>query len=63
MQQLHEMLRYLKEALSLEEAKPIYKDLQKAAEEKAHLTNLNPKEILQLNVPGHRAMINELHRL
>lgn len=60
MQQLHEMLRYLKEALSLEEARPIYKDLQKAVEETAHLTNLNPKEILQLNVPGHRAMINEL---
>ncbi len=60
MQQLHEMLRYLKEALSLEEARPIYKDLQKAVEETAHLTNLSPASILQLNVPGHRAIINEL---
>ncbi|MDQ0246341.1 uncharacterized protein YjbI with pentapeptide repeats [Bacillus fengqiuensis] len=60
MQQLHEMLRYLKEALSLEEARPIHKDLQKAVEETAHLTNLSPASTLQLNVSNHRAIINEL---
>ncbi|HWO96401.1 MAG TPA: pentapeptide repeat-containing protein [Bacillus sp. (in: firmicutes)] len=60
MQQLHEMLLYLNEALSLEEARPIYKDLQKAVEETEHLTNLSAASILQLNIPSHRAVINDL---
>lgn len=60
MQQLHEMLRYLHEALSLEEARSIYQDLQKVMEETEHLTNLSPKFLLDLNVPGHRAIVNDL---
>jgi uncharacterized protein YjbI with pentapeptide repeats len=60
MQQLHEMLCYLNEALNLEDAKPIYKNLQSALEETEHLTNLNPKSILELNVQAHREIVNDL---
>jgi uncharacterized protein YjbI with pentapeptide repeats len=60
MQQLHEMLCYLQEALSLEEAQPIFKELQSALEETEKLTNLNPQSILALNVPAHRAIVNDL---
>ena len=60
MQLLHEMLCYLNEALSFEEAQPLYKDLQKAVEEIEHPTNLSPKSILELNVPAHRAGVNDL---
>lgn len=60
MQQLHEMLCYLNEALRLEKAQPIYKDLQVALEETEYLTNLSPKSIIDLNVPAHRAQVNDL---
>lgn len=60
MQQLHEMLYYLNEALSLEETQPIYQDLQAALEETEHLTRLRPQSIMELNVPAHRAIINDL---
>jgi uncharacterized protein YjbI with pentapeptide repeats len=60
MQQLHEMLCYLKEARSLEATTPIYEDLQIAIEETENLTNLRPKLILDLNVPAHREKVNEL---
>lgn len=60
MQQLQEMLCYLNEALSLEEAQPIYKDLHAAIEETEFLTNLSPNSILGLNVPAHRAIVNNL---
>ncbi|WHY78427.1 pentapeptide repeat-containing protein [Neobacillus sp. WH10] len=60
MQQLNEMLYYLNEALSLEEAQPIYQDLQAALEETEHLTYLSPQSIMELNVPAHRTIINDL---
>lgn len=60
MQQIYEMLHYLEEALSLEETRPIYNDLQKALEETEQLTNLDPQAILALNVPQHRVKISEL---
>ncbi|ASN06167.1 pentapeptide repeat-containing protein [Virgibacillus necropolis] len=60
MQQLHEMLHYLNEALSLEDAQPIYKDLEVALEETEYFTNLNPTSILNLNIPAHRAIVNSL---
>ncbi|WP_108670346.1 pentapeptide repeat-containing protein [Peribacillus acanthi] len=60
MQQLHEMLRYLTEALSLNEAQPIHKELKRALEETENLTFENPKEILKLSVPLHRAKVSEL---
>ncbi|QWU13552.1 Uncharacterized protein YjbI, contains pentapeptide repeats [Paenibacillus sophorae] len=60
MQQLHEMLSYLDEALGLEETLPIHKDLQNALEQTEDLTRLNPRSILELNVPAHRAIVNVL---
>ncbi|WP_075980588.1 pentapeptide repeat-containing protein [Bacillus massilinigeriensis] len=60
MQQLFEMLRYLSEALSLNETKSIHEDLLKALEETEKLTNLDSKSILEFNIPMHRAMVNEL---
>jgi uncharacterized protein YjbI with pentapeptide repeats len=60
MQQLHEMLCYLNEALSLKAAEPIYKDLQFSLEETESLTILSPKSILELNISAHRAVVNDL---
>lgn len=60
MQQLHEMLFYLNEALTFEEAQPIYLELKAAIEETEHLTFLNPKSIIELNVSTHRVKVNEL---
>ncbi|MDN3018269.1 pentapeptide repeat-containing protein [Paenibacillus sp. BSR1-1] len=60
MQQLHEMLCYLNEAHGLEDAKPIYEELQNALEKTESLTNLKPKSILELDIPGHRAVVNDL---
>lgn len=60
MQQLHEMLYYLNEALKLEAARPIYTELEAAYEATDSLTDLNPGGIISLNVPEHRAMVNNL---
>lgn len=60
MQQLHEMLCYLNEALGLEEAQPISKELKTAFQETERLTTLNSSSIIALNVPAHRAIVNEL---
>ncbi|WP_413299962.1 pentapeptide repeat-containing protein [Bacillus sp. 1P10SD] len=60
LQQLHEMLLYLNEALSIEETLPIYEELQHAIEETEQLTNLSPNEILGLDIPSHRARVNNL---
>ena len=60
MQQLYEMLCYLNEALNLEDAQPIYKDLQKALVETERLTNQNPIFLLDLHLPTHRAFVNDL---
>ncbi|KZZ83971.1 pentapeptide repeat-containing protein [Bacillus sp. SJS] len=60
MQQLHEMLAYLHEALNRKETEPIFKDLQAALEQTEALTGLNPESIISLNVPAHRFIVNEL---
>ncbi|MGX6444851.1 pentapeptide repeat-containing protein [Neobacillus sp. K501] len=60
MQQLHEMLYYLNEALSIEATKSIHKELQTAIKDTEKLTALSAIEIVDLNVPAHRANVNEL---
>ncbi|NHM33077.1 pentapeptide repeat-containing protein [Neobacillus terrae] len=60
MQQLHEMLCYLNKALGLEVTKPIHGDLQNVIEETEAITALSPKAILVLDIPMHRAKVNEL---
>lgn len=59
MQQLHEMLRYLAEALRLEAARPIQEELEKAVDETVKLTNSEPKSLLQIDIPSHRTKINK----
>jgi uncharacterized protein YjbI with pentapeptide repeats len=60
MQQLHEMLYYLQEALNLLETRSIRVELKRTLEETEALTQLSPRAILELNVPNHRAVVNEL---
>ncbi|WP_243735141.1 pentapeptide repeat-containing protein [Paenibacillus turpanensis] len=60
MQQLHEMLSYLNEAVHREETAPLHEELQQAIEETEKLVSLDPKSILKIDVPMHRAVINGL---
>ncbi|MDP9739519.1 UNVERIFIED_ORG: uncharacterized protein YjbI with pentapeptide repeats [Bacillus sp. B2I3] len=60
MQQLHEMLCYLNEALNLEDAQPLHRKLQAAFEDTEYLTKQSSKSIMDLNVPGHRTIVNDL---
>ncbi|HWO78647.1 MAG TPA: pentapeptide repeat-containing protein [Bacillus sp. (in: firmicutes)] len=59
-QQLHEMLYYLNQALQLEEAQPILQMVREAFEQTEHLTNLSPPSILALDISAHRAQISNL---
>lgn len=59
-QQLHEMLYYLNEALNLKGAEAIHNELIAMIKETENLTYLSPKSILQLDVSEHRRSINEL---
>ena len=60
MQQLHEMLWYLNEAITIEAAKPILKELQVSINETEELTKQSPDDILTINVTEHRARVNQL---
>ncbi|MFA1712132.1 pentapeptide repeat-containing protein [Peribacillus frigoritolerans] len=60
MQQLHEMLCYLNEAMNLEDAQPLHRELQAAFEDMEYLTKQSPESILDLNVPAHRAIVNDI---
>lgn len=60
MHQLHEMLWYLNEALTLKATRPIHKEIRAAIDETERLSNLSPDSIMELNVPLHRADINTL---
>jgi len=60
MHQLHEMLWYLTEALSLKAACVIHKDLKLVLEETERLTYLTPEAIKEFDLIAHRSTINEL---
>lgn len=59
MQQLHEMLWYLHEALSIDIAKPIHPELRTSFEKIERLTRLSKERLLTLQVDEHRAEVNE----
>lgn len=59
-QQLHEMLWYLHEALNTEASKPIHQQLHVMYEETELLTKQSPENILNINVHEHRSKVNEL---
>ena len=60
MKQLHEMLWYLTEALTLQATHSIKNELSLMLSETERLTNLNPDSIIKLDVVAHRARVNEL---
>ncbi|EEM16454.1 hypothetical protein bpmyx0001_28430 [Bacillus pseudomycoides DSM 12442] len=60
MHQLHEMLWYLNEALTLKVTSPIYGELRDAIEETERLSRLSPDLLMKINVPLHRADVNTL---
>ncbi|MDQ1910485.1 pentapeptide repeat-containing protein [Paenibacillus sp. GD4] len=60
MRQLHELLWYLSEALTLQPAQSIREALASALEETERLTGLSAEAILELDVASHRAKVNEL---
>ncbi|WP_127531776.1 pentapeptide repeat-containing protein [Paenibacillus kobensis] len=60
MQQLHELLWYLTEALNVPEARLIHEQLQEALEETMQLTQLTPEALMELEMPAYRAKVNVL---
>lgn len=60
MRQLHELLWYLNEALTLRPALSIREELSLALDETERLTRLSPDPLLELDVAAHRAEVNEL---
>ncbi|MDR6879825.1 uncharacterized protein YjbI with pentapeptide repeats [Bacillus sp. 3255] len=60
MRQLHELLWYLTEALELELTQPIHEALRAVLRETESLTLLKPEALIQLDMPAHRAKVNEL---
>jgi uncharacterized protein YjbI with pentapeptide repeats len=59
MRQLHELLWYLEEALSLQETQSIHAQLRAALEETEKLTQLDADSLLKLDIVMHRAAVNE----
>jgi len=60
MRQLHELLWYLTEALTLQPACPVHGALSSMLEETERLTYLSPESLLELDVAVHRADVNNL---
>jgi len=60
MQQIHEMLRYLYEAIKLEETCCIHDELQRLIDQLESLTNLEPQEILKLDITVYRGDVSDL---
>jgi uncharacterized protein YjbI with pentapeptide repeats len=60
MRQLHELLWYLAEALTLEPARPLHEELGRALDETERLTQARPEALMKLDVAAHRDGINAL---
>jgi uncharacterized protein YjbI with pentapeptide repeats len=60
MKQLHELLWYLTEALTLQTARSIHGALSIALDETERLTRLSPDSLLELDMAAHRADVNAL---
>lgn len=60
MRQIHELLWYLTEALTLQLSLPIHSSLSSMLDETERLTHLNPDSLLELDVAVHRADVNTL---
>jgi uncharacterized protein YjbI with pentapeptide repeats len=60
MRQLHELLWYLMEALTLQPAHPIHDALSSMLAETERLTYLSPDALLEFNISEHKADVNIL---
>lgn len=60
MRQLHELLWYLTEALTLQPARSIRGELATMLDETERLTQLSPDSLVKLDVAVHRAKVNTL---
>jgi uncharacterized protein YjbI with pentapeptide repeats len=60
MRQLHELLWYLTEALALEPARPLHRDLAAAVDEIERLTHYGPDALVKLDVAAHREGVNAM---
>lgn len=60
MRQLHELLWYLTEALTLPQTDPIRAELQRALDETEHLTQGTPAAVAETDVAAHRVDVNVL---
>ncbi|MGH3424058.1 MAG: pentapeptide repeat-containing protein [Nocardioidaceae bacterium] len=58
--QLHELLRYVTEALSLPPARTLHGELSRVLDETERLTRGTPDALLALDVPAHREQVNAL---
>ncbi|MFJ6616743.1 pentapeptide repeat-containing protein [Kitasatospora sp. NPDC091335] len=58
--QLHELLRYLTEALTFDPARPVHDELRQALAETDRLAGGTPEEVLAVDVPAHRQRISDL---
>jgi len=58
--QLHELLWYLTEALTLPAARPVHADLRRMLEKTERLTLQSPEELGELDVGAHRQEVNVL---
>ncbi|WP_091482053.1 pentapeptide repeat-containing protein [Gracilibacillus orientalis] len=59
-QQLHEMLWYLKQAMTLKETQSFHDSLQNIYDDTVKLTEKDPKEILEIDIAEHRMNVNVL---
>ena len=62
MRQLHELLWYLTEAITLETTSSIYVALSSMQGETERLTHLGPDDLMNLDVAAHRENVNALLR-
>jgi uncharacterized protein YjbI with pentapeptide repeats len=60
MRQLHELLFYLSEALTLQPTRSIQGELRLAFDKTERLTHLDPDSIMELDIASHRADVNAL---
>ncbi|GHG58088.1 hypothetical protein GCM10018779_23350 [Streptomyces griseocarneus] len=58
--QLHELLWYLNEALTLPAARPVHADLRRLLDETEGLTRRDSTSLLEVDVPAHRQKVNVL---
>lgn len=60
MRQLHELLWYLTEALTLQPARPLHRELAVALDETERLTRYGPDALMELDVAAHRRDVDAL---